>query len=89
MAVPASAHFAGSRRAITWRSRSISTRRRTATQAIQAIRRHLRDALKVATTTGYGPRFLHSTGQLHKGGADTGVFLQLTADDGEDLPIPG
>ncbi len=53
-----------------------------------AIRTHLRDTLKVATTTGYGPRFLYSTGQLHKGGPDTGVFLQLTADDGEDVPIP-
>lgn len=38
---------------------------------------------------GYGPRFLHSTGQLHKGGPNTGVFLQITADDAEDLPIPG
>ena len=55
---------------------------------VQAIRLYVRDALKVATTTGYGPRFLHSTGQLHKGGPDTGVFLQLTADDGADLPIP-
>ncbi len=55
---------------------------------VQAIRLYLRDALKVATTTGYGPRFLHSTGQLHKGGPDTGVFLQLTADDGADLAIP-
>jgi transaldolase/glucose-6-phosphate isomerase len=54
-----------------------------------AIRTHLRDALNVATTTGYGPRYLHSTGQIHKGGPDTGVFLQLTGDDGPDLPIPG
>lgn len=57
--------------------------------AIQSIRTYLRDTFRVATTTGYGPRFLHSTGQLHKGGADNGVFLQLTADDGKDLPIPG
>jgi len=57
-------------------------------EAILKLRRHLRDGLKVATTTGYGPRFLHSTGQLHKGGSDAGVFLQLTADDGADLPIP-
>ena len=57
-------------------------------EAIQKLRRHLRDALKVATTTGYGPRFLHSTGQLHKGGSDAGVFLQMTADDGADLAIP-
>jgi transaldolase / glucose-6-phosphate isomerase len=44
---------------------------------------------KNATTLGYGPRFLHSTGQLHKGGPNTGVFLQLTADAPKDLPIPG
>ncbi len=56
---------------------------------LQSIRTRLRDALKVATTTGYGPRFLHSTGQLHKGGPDSGVFLQLSANDGEDLNIPG
>jgi transaldolase / glucose-6-phosphate isomerase len=55
---------------------------------IQAIRTHLRDATKCATTTGYGPRFLHSTGQLHKGGSDAGVFLQITAPDTKDLPIP-
>ena len=55
---------------------------------IQAIRAHLRDATRCATTTGYGPRFLHSTGQLHKGGPDTGVFLQITAPDARDVPIP-
>ncbi|HEY0003625.1 MAG TPA: bifunctional transaldolase/phosoglucose isomerase [Pyrinomonadaceae bacterium] len=56
--------------------------------AIQAIRTDLRDATHCATTTGYGPRFLHSTGQLHKGGPDTGVFIQITAPDKVDLPIP-
>jgi len=56
---------------------------------IQAIRTHLRDALHVATTTGYGPRFLHSTGQLHKGGADNGVYIQVTVDVIEDVPIAG
>jgi transaldolase/glucose-6-phosphate isomerase len=56
---------------------------------MQAIRTHLRDATRCATTTGYGPRFLHSTGQLHKGGPDTGVFIQITAPDRTDLPIPG
>lgn len=56
---------------------------------LQAIRTHLRNALRVATTTGYGPRFLHSTGQLHKGGDDHGVFVQLTADDARDVPLPG
>ncbi|HEX9868678.1 MAG TPA: bifunctional transaldolase/phosoglucose isomerase [Candidatus Tectomicrobia bacterium] len=56
---------------------------------LQALRHAVRDAKRVATTLGYGPRFLHSTGQLHKGGPNTGVFLQITADDAEDLPIPG
>ncbi len=45
--------------------------------------------MRVATTVGYGPRFLHSTGQLHKGGAGSGVFIQITADDSADLQIPG
>ena len=58
-------------------------------RALQAIRLRVRDKKKVATTLGYGPRFLHSTGQLHKGGPNTGVFLQITSDDAEDLPIPG
>ncbi len=52
------------------------------------MRHALRARTKAATTLGWGPRFLHSTGQLHKGGAATGVFLQLTADEGE-AAIPG
>lgn len=55
----------------------------------QRIRTKIRDVHRVATTLGYGPRFLHSTGQLHKGGPNSGVFLQITSDDVEDLPIPG
>lgn len=58
-------------------------------EAILAIRLPIRDRLRVATTTGYGPRFLHSTGQLHKGGPDTGVFIQITAAEGQGQPIPG
>jgi len=58
-------------------------------ELIQAIRAQLRDALRVATTTGYGPRFLHSTGQLHKGGDDSGVFIQITVDDVQDAPLVG
>ena len=58
-------------------------------ERLQAIRGHIRDATGAATTLGFGPRFLHSTGQLHKGGPDTGVFLQLSADPSKDLPIPG
>jgi transaldolase/glucose-6-phosphate isomerase len=56
---------------------------------LQAMRVRLRKRLHVATTLGYGPRFLHSTGQLHKGGANNGLFIQLTADDRDDLAIPG
>ena len=56
---------------------------------LQKIRAHVLKAKQVATTVGYGPRFLHSTGQLHKGGSDQGVFLQITATDKKDVPIPG
>lgn len=58
-------------------------------QALQSLRESLRNRLKVATTLGYGPRYLHSTGQLHKGGPDTGVFIMFTADAVGDIPIPG
>jgi len=58
-------------------------------QALQALRRAVRDRTRAATMFGYGPRYLHSTGQLHKGGADNGVFLIITATPVEDLPIPG
>jgi glucose-6-phosphate isomerase len=57
--------------------------------ALAAMRSGIREAKGVATTLGYGPRFLHSTGQLHKGGPKTGVFIQFTAADPEDVPIPG
>jgi transaldolase/glucose-6-phosphate isomerase len=57
--------------------------------ALQAIRHRVRDAKKVATVLGFGPRFLHSTGQAYKGGPDTGVFLQITCDDKVDFPVPG
>ncbi len=56
---------------------------------LAAIRTRLRDRLRVATTLGYGPRFLHSTGQLHKGGPPVGHFLQITSRSKDDLPIPG
>ena len=56
---------------------------------LQELRLQLRDATRCATTVGYGPRFLHSTGQLHKGGPDTGVFFQIIANDAVDFPIPG
>jgi transaldolase/glucose-6-phosphate isomerase len=57
--------------------------------ALQAIRHHVRDTEKCATCLGFGPRFLHSTGQAYKGGPNTGVFLQITCDDAADLPVPG
>jgi transaldolase/glucose-6-phosphate isomerase len=56
---------------------------------LQASRTLIRDTKKVATCLGFGPRFLHSTGQAYKGGANTGVFLQITADHSDDLAIPG
>ena len=58
-------------------------------ELLQAIRTRLGTRFRVATTTGYGPRFLHSTGQLHKGGPDSGVFIQLTCDAKTGLAIPG
>jgi transaldolase / glucose-6-phosphate isomerase len=57
--------------------------------ALQDMRLKLRDSRHVATCAGFGPRFLHSTGQAYKGGPDSGVFLQITADDAKDLPVPG
>jgi transaldolase / glucose-6-phosphate isomerase len=57
-------------------------------KALQAIRLRLRDLRRVATTLGYGPRFQHSTGQEHKGGPNTGVFIQIVATDAADVPIP-
>ncbi len=58
-------------------------------EAIQRFRAVVRDSKRVATCIGFGPRFLHSTGQGYKGGANTGVFLQITCDDAADLAIPG
>jgi hypothetical protein len=56
---------------------------------LQEIRTAVRDRTKCATTIGYGPRFLHSTGQLHKGGPNTGIFFQIEARDKTDVPVPG
>jgi transaldolase / glucose-6-phosphate isomerase len=57
--------------------------------ALSRMRHRVREARHVATCLGFGPRFLHSTGQAYKGGPDSGVFLQVTCDDAEDLPVPG
>ncbi len=56
--------------------------------ALLQLRTSLRDETKMAVTTGYGPRFLHSTGQLHKGDAGRGLFIQFTSDNAQDVPIP-
>ena len=56
---------------------------------MQALRHMVRDKKKVATCLGFGPRFLHSTGQAYKGGPNSGVFLQITCSDPADLPVPG
>ena len=56
---------------------------------LQWARHMVRDTRRVATCLGFGPRFLHSTGQAYKGGPNTGVFLQITCDDATDLPVPG
>ncbi len=57
--------------------------------ALQDIRRTIGENKRVATCLGFGPRFLHSTGQAYKGGPNTGVFLQITCDDANDLQVPG
>ena len=58
-------------------------------KGLQAVRHAVRDRRRVATCLGFGPRFLHSTGQAYKGGPNSGVFLQITCDDAADLPVPG
>jgi transaldolase/glucose-6-phosphate isomerase len=58
-------------------------------KSLQTIRHAVRDNKHVATCLGFGPRFLHSTGQAYKGGPNSGVFLQITCDDAVDLPVPG
>ena len=56
---------------------------------LQRVRHLVRDAKRVATCVGFGPRFLHSTGQAYKGGPASGVFIQITCHDANDLEIPG
>ena len=58
-------------------------------QTLQEIRRAVRDSKRVATCVGFGPRFLHSTGQAYKGGPNSGAFLQITCDEAADLAVPG
>jgi hypothetical protein len=61
----------------------------TTDESLQDLRLHLRNRLHVATTLGYGPRYLHSTGQFHKGGPNSGLFILLTADASQDAEVPG
>jgi hypothetical protein len=56
---------------------------------LQQIRHRIRDRTRTATSVGFGPRYLHSTGQAYKGGPNTGLFIQITCDDDQDLPVPG
>src|SRR5581483_9805655 len=64
-------------------------RNKAHSEALQRIRRLIRDKTQAATCVGFGPRFLHSTGQVYKGGPNSGVFIQITCDDGADLKVPG
>ena len=57
--------------------------------SLLALRQRVQQQLHLATTSGYGPRFLHSTGQYHKGGPNTGLFIQFTDDNPQDLALPG
>ncbi len=59
------------------------------TETLQRMRRMIRDQTRAATCLGFGPRFLHSTGQAYKGGPNSGVFLQITCEDSADLAVPG
>jgi transaldolase/glucose-6-phosphate isomerase len=58
-------------------------------ETLQRMRRMIRDRTRAATCVGFGPRFLHSTGQAYKGGPNSGVFVQITCDDAEDIAVPG
>jgi transaldolase/glucose-6-phosphate isomerase len=59
------------------------------TQALTGMRTRIRDKTRAATCLGFGPRFQHSTGQVYKGGPNSGVFLQITCDDPVDIEVPG
>jgi hypothetical protein len=68
---------------------AFTTRTEASDDAVRRVRARVRDASRLATTAGYGPRFLHSTGQLHKGGPPVGLFLQIVHEDQADVPVPG
>ena len=77
------------RRRTTWPCWASWRRPRRSTPPVAELRAAIRDATQATTTFGYGPRYLHSTGQLHKGGPPTGLFIQLVHDGDEDVEIPG
>ena len=83
------AHLGRSDAATMSRCSPISSETPAHIDALQKMRLAVRDKRHVATCAEFGPRFLHSTGQAYKGGPDSGVFLQITADDDEDLAVPG
>jgi transaldolase/glucose-6-phosphate isomerase len=83
------AHFARIRRGDYAALLAYLARNEEHVEALQRMRLALRQQRRVATCLGFGPRFLHSTGQAYKGGPNSGVFLQITADDAADLAIPG
>ena len=83
------AHLGRAARRRLFRGARLHHHERSNEKALQAIRLAVRDKKKVATVLGFGPRFLHSTGQAYKGGPNSGVFLQITCDDAVDLPVPG
>jgi glucose-6-phosphate isomerase/transaldolase/glucose-6-phosphate isomerase len=68
---------------------AFTTRTEASDDAVGRVRARVRDASHLATTAGYGPRYLHSTGQLHKGGPPVGLFLQVVQRDQVDVPVPG
>lgn len=84
-----SSFFSGARRGSYVSLQAYLTETPDTEEQLQTIRTFIRDSLRLATTLGYGPRFLHSTGQYHKGGPATGNFIQLFADGNEDAELPG
>ena len=84
-----SAHFEGLKLGDYCALLAYLDRSATHRKALHRMRHMVRDTYKVATSVGFGPRFLHSTGQVFKGGADRGIFLQITSEDLVDVAIPG
>jgi transaldolase / glucose-6-phosphate isomerase len=81
--------LAGARAGAYLATMAYTARTEASEAALRRIRTRVRDVRRLATTAGYGPRFLHSTGQLHKGGPPVGVFLQVVQEDQRDVEIPG